>query len=231
VRVDYWNHSTSLASKLSITTPKSVSSGCTAPKFTNMPQPVITTGRLSLRALDASEPHIKLIVALDTSPIVMRYLESKPLTTPQAIADHSTRLEASTKVNGLGYWVGYHGGDIVGWFSLAPTLVDGAVDPTRAEVGYRLLPEFWRQGFAKEGATALLKYGFERLGLDEVWGETMSVNEASRRTMAACGMEFVRRFWVEFDDAVPGTEEGEVEYSIARARWEAMRRDALECEV
>ena len=40
------------------------------------------------------------------------------------------------------------------------------------EVGYRLLPEAWGQGFATEGATALVRYGFDDLGLDRIIGVT-----------------------------------------------------------
>ncbi|OAQ74287.1 acetyltransferase (GNAT) domain-containing protein [Pochonia chlamydosporia 170] len=185
-----------------------------------MPQPKITTTRLILRPLTSSSSHINLFVDLDASPIVMKYLENEPLTPAQATADHASRLDASTKVDGLGYWVGYLDDKIIGWFSLAPTVVNGAVEATQAEIGYRLLPGFWRQGYAKEGARALMKYGFDELRLHEVWGQTMSVNAASRGTMSACGMQLVRRFWVDFEDPVPGTEEGEVEYRIGRDKWE-----------
>lgn len=187
-----------------------------------MTQPTLTTTRLTLHPLTSSPSHINLIISLDTSPTVMKYIENTPLSNAQATADHKTRLEASAKVKGLGYWVAYRDTDMIGWFSLAPTVINGALDPAQAEIGYRLLPEFWGKGYAKEGARRLLRYGFGDLGLREVWGQTMSVNAASRGTMSACGMGFVRRFWEEFDDPIPGTEEGEVEYRIGRGDWEGL---------
>lgn len=68
-------------------------------------------------------------------------------------------------------------------------------------------------------ARELLRYGFKELGLMEVVGQTMAVNEASRATMKACGMRHLRTFYAEFDDPIPGTEEGEVEYAITREEW------------
>ncbi|KAF5134839.1 FsC-acetyl coenzyme A-N(2)-transacetylase [Metarhizium anisopliae] len=89
----------------------------------------------------------------------MKYLENKPLTIAQATEDHTVRLETSTKVDGLGYGVSYRGAEAIGWLSLAPSVANGAVDSTQAESGCRLLPEYWRQGCAKERARALLRYG------------------------------------------------------------------------
>lgn len=91
----------------------------------------------------------------------------------------------------------------------------------RAELGYRLLPRYWRQGLAKEGGRALVRHGFTDLAVEEVYGETMAVNAASRATMAACGLGYRRTFHLRFDgdEAIPGTEEGEVEYAAGREEW------------
>ena len=51
----------------------------------------------------------------------------------------------------------------------------------------------------------------------------MAVNAASRATMAAVGLPQVRTFHREFDDPLPGTELGEVEYAITREEWLARR--------
>jgi hypothetical protein len=41
--------------------------------------------------------------------------------------------------------------------------------------------------------------------------------------MAAVGMTLVRSFAGAFDDPLPGSEEGEVEYAISRDQWQAGR--------
>ena len=93
----------------------------------------------------------------------------------------------------------------------------------QAELGYRLLRRHWRQGLGSEGARELVRHGFEDLALDRIFAETMAVNAASRATMAAVGLWQVRTFHREFDDPLPGTELGEVEYAITREEWLARR--------
>ncbi|UNI17963.1 hypothetical protein JDV02_004266 [Purpureocillium takamizusanense] len=95
----------------------------------------------------------------------------------------------------------------------------------RAELGYRLFQRHWRKGLAKEGGRALVRHGFTTgLYVREAYGETMAVNEASRATMAACGLGYRRTFHLSFqvgegDEVIPGTEEGEVEYAVGRDEW------------
>ena len=64
--------------------------------------------------------------------------------------------------------------------------------PAGAEVDWRLARRHWRQGYATEGARALLDHGFATVGLDEVWAGTMAVNEPSRRVMVKLGMRHLR---------------------------------------
>ena len=47
----------------------------------------------------------------------------------------------------------------------------------------------------------------------------MAVNAGSRATMASLGLTFVRSFTEQYDEPVPGSEEGEVEYAITREEW------------
>lgn len=47
----------------------------------------------------------------------------------------------------------------------------------------------------------------------------MTVNAGSRATMAAVGMEHVRTFHAQWEEPIPGAEQGEVEYAISREQW------------
>lgn len=49
----------------------------------------------------------------------------------------------------------------------------------------------------------------------------MAVNTKSRRVMVKSGLRFVRVFHVVFEDPLPGTEHGEVEYAVDRETWSA----------
>ena len=54
----------------------------------------------------------------------------------------------------------------------------------------------------------------------------MAVNTGSRRVMEKSGMRFVRTFVMDWPVRIEGDEEGDVEYAIDRAQWEADRAAA-----
>lgn len=56
------------------------------------------------------------------------------------------------------------------------------------EIGWRLSSKHWNQGYATEGAKAILDYAFTDLNLDEVVSYTVVANQASRRVMEKIGM-------------------------------------------
>lgn len=59
-----------------------------------------------------------------------------------------------------------------------------------AEVGYVLNPDYWHRGIAPEALSAVLKFGFEELGLHRIEAKFMEENEASRHVMEKVGMTF-----------------------------------------
>jgi RimJ/RimL family protein N-acetyltransferase len=58
-------------------------------------------------------------------------------------------------------------GELAGFIGLARTPFEAHFTPC-VEIGWRLGFEFWNRGLATEGARAALRYGFERLELDEI---------------------------------------------------------------
>ncbi|KAK7423514.1 hypothetical protein QQX98_000971 [Neonectria punicea] len=185
-----------------------------------MSQATLRTERLELRPL--APEHGDFLYQLDSDPEVMKYIGyGKPLDAKDSKIVHKLLLETAAPGTGLGCWAAFTGGDFVGWWVLATTQsnVTPQSDKIRAEFGLRVLPKFWGQGFAKEGSRELLKHGFRDLGLDEIFGETMTVNKGSRATMASCGLGHVRTFHNQYDTPPPGIEEGEVEYRITKDEW------------
>jgi fucose permease len=63
--------------------------------------------------------------------------------------------------------------------------------------------------------------GFESGRVQRVVAETMTVNGASRRVMEKAGMHLMRTFHTEWPVRIPGDEEGDVEYAVTRAEWQA----------
>lgn len=184
-----------------------------------MGQSMLTTERLSLVPL--SELHLEHEVELDSDPEVMRFLGAGRARTRSEVEDlHRHRLSAGQRVPGLGFWVGFVDDAFIGWWILEPPEADcPSASGGEAELGYRLLRRYWRQGLASEGARELLRHGFEDLGLSRIFAETMSINAASRATMATIGMEEVRTYPLEPGGLVPGSELGGVEYAIRREQW------------
>ncbi|MEV1333357.1 GNAT family N-acetyltransferase [Micromonospora costi] len=186
-----------------------------------MSQATLRTARIQLVPL--ADEHLEHEVELDADPEVMRYL-GPPRTRAEVEALHRRRLAAAQRVPGLGFWAGLVDGEFVGWWILEPPeRADQGPVEGQAELGYRLLRRYWRQGLASEGARELIRHGFEDLGLERIFAETMTVNAGSRATMASVGLRYVRTFHLDFDDPLPGTEEGEVEYALTRQEWLADR--------
>jgi RimJ/RimL family protein N-acetyltransferase len=185
-------------------------------------QATLRTSRLTLVPLTAE--HLRYEVELDADPQVMRYLGSgRPRSPGEVEFYHRHRLARAERVPGLGFWAGFTGEaaeDFVGWWALEPPgRPDQGPVAGQAELGYRLLPRYWRRGLASEGARELLRYGFADLGLRRIFAETMAVNEASRATMSSLGLRYVRTFYADWNEPIPGSEHGEVVYAITREEW------------
>ena len=181
--------------------------------------PDLRTPRLTLVPL--ADEHLELEYELDSDPEVMRYLTGRASTRAEVERAHSRRMATEP---GFGFWMGFAAEDFVGWWLLRPP--NGPDQPYaegEAELGYRLLRRHWRRGYAREGSLEVLRYGFEELGLNRIFAQTMAVNTPSRATMASVGMTFNRAFTsaAEYADPVEGAEQGEVEYEMMRRQWQS----------
>ena len=173
---------------------------------------LVQTERLHLRRF--TEGDVDHLFILHNDPHVMKYLTGgKPIARDEIVRDYQARFA------GFGYWAATarSTGDFLGWFAFHP---NPDSTPDEYELGYRLHCATWGQGYATEGSRALIALGFSEPGVRRVWAETMAVNLASRRVMEKCGLRHVRTFHLEWDDPLPGTEHGEVEYALTRAEWE-----------
>lgn len=184
----------------------------------------ITTERLRLRPL--GEGDVDALVALHSDPDVMRHL-GRPVETAERV--RTVWLPAfrrhDERTPGFGYAAAEERatGAFLGWFLFRPPRTDAPL-PGEIELGYRVRRAAWGRGFATEGSRALVDRGFAELGVERVTATTMAVNRGSRRVMEKVGLRHVRTFAAEFDDPLPGTEHGEVEYALTRAEWERARR-------
>lgn len=150
----------------------------------------------------------------------MEFLDHEPPEEDEVQQEVAEILSNYTRWPQFGRWIASccSTGEYMGWFAL--TVCNEDPSALALEFGYRLRRRFWGTGLATEGTQMLIQYAFGHQSVDRVFGQTMFVNSRSRRVMERCGMRYVRTFHVEFDDPLPGTEMGEVEYEMTREEWE-----------
>ena len=163
-------------------------------KVRKPPLPWLETLRLELRTF--VENDFDDLYRLDSDPRVMKYLaDGKPLAR-EVVAQRLKRfLRYPALYPDLGVWRAARRdtGAFIGWFAL-----NYAGKSTDIEVGYRLLPVAWGKGFATEGASAIVDYGFDDLGLYRIIGVTHPGNTASQRVLMKAGLE--DRGWGRYYD-------------------------------
>ena len=170
---------------------------------------VLRTERTVLRRFTPADAGA--LVELDADPEVMRWLTGGRPTPPGVVercvlprilagyarAETPRRLAAEDPATGA----------FLGWFGLQPVPGRGL------EQGYRLRREFWGRGLATEGARARVRLAFEELHASRVFAGTMAVNAGSRRVLEKAGLRHLRTRWPPFDEPIPGSAHGEVEYA------------------
>lgn len=149
----------------------------------------IETDRLVLRSWQDSDR--APLAAILGDPEVRRFYPSI-LSPEQAYAQFDFALARQAEVgfhlgaaelNATGQFVGLIG------LGYIPDETRAAIRGNPAvEIGWQFDKATWGQGLAPEGALALLGYGFETLGLDEIVAFTFRDNLPSRRVMQKIGM-------------------------------------------
>ena len=187
------------------------------------------TERLALRRFTTADA--ANLLSLDGDPQVMRFLTGTATPAAQIRDEVLPKLVGyHLRYPGFGYWAAetLAGGEFIGGFVLRPvTPTDGAIeywpdasgDTGVASLGYRLRRSAWGQGYATEGARALVRLAFTGLGVREIVATTMAVNAGSRRVMEKAGLRYARTVHLDWPEPLPGNEHGDVEYRLLRDEW------------
>jgi ribosomal-protein-alanine N-acetyltransferase len=123
---------------------------------------ILETDRLLMRRLAPAD--LDDLHALYRDPDIRRHFPEGTLTLDE------TREELAWFQNGhpdhpeLGLWATIHKptGAFIGRCGLLPWTIDGVDE---VEIAYLIAKPYWRQGLGAEAARALVRYGFETLGL------------------------------------------------------------------
>jgi RimJ/RimL family protein N-acetyltransferase len=146
---------------------------------------VLETERLRLRPWCDGDG--ETLARINADPRVMEFYPA-PLSREESDA-MLARLREHFVRHGFGLWAAElrATGELIGYIGLSWPSVGLAYVPG-VEIGWRLDVEHWNRGLATEGAREALRYGFEVLGLEEIFAYTTAGNLRSRRVMEKLGM-------------------------------------------
>jgi len=151
---------------------------------------MLETERLLMRRLVPSD--FDDLYALYRDPEIRRYFPEGTLTLEE------TREELEWFLNGhpdhpeLGLWATIHKptGAFIGRCGLLPWTIDGVDE---VEIAYLIAKPWQRQRLGAEAARALVRYGFETLGLQRLIALVDPQNEASIGTAEKAGLRLWKR--------------------------------------
>ncbi len=147
----------------------------------------IKTERLILRPWRSED--LEPFAQLNADPRVMEYF---PSTLSKEESDQmAKRMRARIEERGWGLWAVSVPGiaEFIGFIGLNDVDANFEAPFTPAiEIGWRLAYDYWGRGYAIEGAIACLRYGFEKLNLEEIVSFTAIQNRRSRSVMEKIGM-------------------------------------------
>jgi len=105
--------------------------------------------------------------------------------------------------HGFGLWVVCFKDDpaLIGFGGLRNFTEDGSA-ANEVEILYGVTPQHWGKAIATEAACAVLRYGFEETGLEQIYAGADPPNAASFRVMEKIGMKFARRTMVNGLEAI-----------------------------
>jgi ribosomal-protein-alanine N-acetyltransferase len=166
----------------------------------------IETDRLCLRPVAAAD--LDLLHQLWNDPRVREFLWDDLPVSHQQTAAEIERSDASFAARRFGQWL------VLTRTRRSPIGFCGlrrCAESEEVEVLYGIDPLQWGLGLATEAASAVLRYGFESVGLDRILAGAEASNEASCRVMSKLGMHSIGR--------TDRSSEAILRYSVSRAAF------------
>lgn len=160
---------------------------------------ILTTKRLRLEPY--TEAHTDGLHILNSNIEVMRYITGRPLLLEETV-DHIQQVKELWNHYGFSSWsiIEVNTNQVIGSCG-AQHLEFDSVNPI--EVGWRLIPSKWGQGFAAEAGQAILDFLFSRFNIKLVYAVCHQDNNNSVRVMEQLGMHYrgIER-WYDLDTKV-----------------------------
>ncbi len=175
------------------------------------PFPEITTTRLLLRHLIKEDS--EQIFKMRSDNNVMKFIGKKPITTMDEAIGFFRLVDDSLENNSGITWA----------MSLkdSPETLIGTIglwrlmkEHFRAEIGYMLLPEYWKKGLTKEATLKVIEYGFDEMKLHSIEAHIHPKNSASAALLESTG--FIREAYFKEAFFFNGVFEDTAIYSLLR---------------
>ena len=186
---------------------------------------ITNPARRRRRLAAADLEHLREPLALDVHRILHRLLRAKPLRIKTLSAQYIVRYrqvaasqqadiqgkiqardEAAALITyiqqqyldfGVGRWacIEKSTNKFMGWCGIKFVTESENNQSHFHDIGYRFLPEFWHQGYAKEAAKPCVEYGFNSLNLSKIIGTCHINNIASQKVLQHCGLIETDQFY------------------------------------
>jgi ribosomal-protein-alanine N-acetyltransferase len=161
----------------------------------------IETERLIIREIRESD--LEGMFELDSNTEVHKYLGNNPIKTKQEAKNQIQFIKEQYKERGIGRFavIEKKSGNFIGWSGFK--LNQGKKETLNGfdnfiDIGYRLIPTYWKKGYGLESAIACLNFGFKTLNYDIIYGAADTENAGSNKILQKIGLQFVNEF--EYDN-------------------------------
>ncbi|WP_290699116.1 GNAT family N-acetyltransferase [Lacinutrix sp.] len=135
----------------------------------------------------SSMEDVGLVYALRSNPIVRKYIMQPLFTKKEEAVAHVNKLERFLAEDKSISWtltdkaLNKKIGSICFW--------NFSEDKKTAEVGYDLLPEYFKKGYMSEALKAVINFGFNSLDLNTIEAFTRIDNESSKKLLLVNGFK------------------------------------------
>lgn len=145
---------------------------------------MLETERLILRPMTKDD--VEDVFKMRRDDEIMRYIRETVVSRREA-EDWIKMISSRWAKDKIGFCavIEKESGKFAGWCGLWQLK-----ESREIEVGYAIVKDFWRKGFASEAANAFLEYGFNELNFEKIVAVARPENAGSRGVMEKIGMRF-----------------------------------------
>lgn len=147
--------------------------------------PVLETPRLKL--IEIKEEHVDKIFQIFSNEDVIKYYGMEPLQQKEQASNMINSFSKNFQEKRSMRWGIFlkESAELVGTLGLNNI----SIGQKRTEIGYELLPEYWRRGIVSEAVEQIIHYCFEELNLFRIAAVTFTENESSYKLLLKLGFE------------------------------------------